>query len=62
MTNIIGHVSDHVTDEVQLRVIAYWTAVDTVLGGRIADGLGRDTDAGIFKDATRVLESRANRA
>ena len=28
VTNIVGHASDHVTDEIQLRVIAYWTSVD----------------------------------
>jgi catalase len=62
VANIVGHASDHVTDDVQFRVIAYWTAVDASLGARIAEGLGRDIDAGAFKDATRLLESRANRA
>ena len=62
VTNIVGHASDHVTDEIQLRVIAYWTSVDVRLGTRVAQGLGRDINSDAFKEATRVVESRANRA
>jgi catalase len=62
VTNIVGHASDHVTDGIQLRVIAYWTSVDVGLGMRIAQGLGRDINSDAFKEATRVVESRANRA
>jgi catalase len=62
VTNIVGHASDQVTDEVQLRVIAYWSAVDSDLGGRIAEGLGQDTGTVAYKEATAVVESRANRA
>jgi len=38
--NIIGHASDGVTPEMQIRVVDYWTQVDPALGARIADGLG----------------------
>ena len=62
VTNIVGHASDHVTDEIQLRVIAYWTSVDVRLGTRVAQGLGHDINSDAFKEATRVVESRANRA
>ena len=62
VTNIVGHASDNVTDEVQLRVIAYWSAVDVDLGDRIAEGLGQDTDTDAYKQAITIVESRANRA
>jgi catalase len=39
-SNIVGHASDGVTDQVQRRVIDYWTSVDTDLGARVAAGLG----------------------
>ena len=42
VANIVGHASDHVTDEVQQRVVAYWSAVDADLGERVAAGLGVD--------------------
>jgi catalase len=62
VTNIVAHASNRVTDEVQLRVIAYWTSVDAWLGARVAEGLGRDVDSAAFKEATRVVEQRSNRA
>jgi catalase len=62
VTNIVTHAGDHVSDEVQLRVIACWTSVDARLGARIAEGLGRDTNSGAFKEATRVVEEHSNRA
>lgn len=62
VTNIVGHASDHVTDEIQLQVIAYWTCVDGRLGARVAEGLGCYVNSGAFKEATRVVERRANRA
>ena len=62
VTNIVDHASNRVTDEVQLRVIAYWSAVDAMLGARIAEGLGLDVNSGAFKRATTVIEERANRA
>src|SRR5919112_877066 len=39
-SNIIGHASDGVSDDVQRRVIGYWTNVDPDLGARVAAGLG----------------------
>jgi catalase len=41
VSNIVGHASNDVTDEVQRRVIAYWTNVDTDLGARVAAGLSK---------------------
>ncbi len=41
VSNIVGHASNDVTDEVQRRVIAYWTNVDTDLGARVAVGLSK---------------------
>jgi catalase len=63
VSNIVGHASDGVSDEVQGRVVAYWTAVDAGLGARVAAGLGHgngSTDGGAA--AQRVLAARANRA
>jgi catalase len=62
VANIVGHASDEVTEEVQLRVIAYWSSVDADLGASVAEGLGRETNSDAFKEATRVVESHANRA
>jgi catalase len=62
VTNIVGHASDHVNDEVQLRVIAYWSSVDPALGSRIAAGLGKTTDGDAFHEAAKLVESRSNRA
>lgn len=39
--NIVGHAAVEVSAEVQDRVVAYWTQVDSELGSRVADGLGR---------------------
>jgi catalase len=48
--NIIGHASADVSDDVQRRVIAYWSDVDADLGARVAAGLaeanGRSNGAG----------------
>jgi catalase len=38
--NIVGHASDRVSDEVQRRVVDYWSSVDPGLGATIAKGLG----------------------
>jgi catalase len=43
VSNIVAHASDGVRDEIQQRVIAYWTKVDADLGARVAAGLGRAT-------------------
>jgi catalase len=42
VTNIVAHAGDHVSDEVQRRVIQYWTNVDPQLGARVAAGLGHE--------------------
>jgi catalase len=60
--NIVGHASDHVTDEVQCRVVAYWSSVDAALGKRVAAGLGQSTDSAAYRDAAKVVADRANRA
>ena len=62
VSNIIGHASDQVTVEVQLRVIAYWTSVDANLGARIAEGLGHDIHTDRFNEASKIVQSRSNRA
>ena len=46
VTNIVGHASDHVTEPIQQRVIAYWTNVDAQLGARVAAGLGHNGTGG----------------
>jgi catalase len=60
--NIVGHASDHVTDEVQRRVVAYWASVDSKLGDRVAEGLACPTDSPAYKEAAAVVNARANRA
>jgi catalase len=40
VTNIVGHASAGVSDDVQRRVVEYWTNVDPQLGARVAAGLG----------------------
>jgi catalase len=62
VANIVGHAGDQVTDEVQLRVIAYWSSVDPALGARVAEGLGKDTGSVAYKEAAEVVGSRADRA
>ena len=61
-SNIVEHASDHVTKEVQYRVVAYWHNVYATLGENVAKGLGLDIDSGDFKEAARILDARANRA
>jgi catalase len=43
VTNIVAHVSDGVSAEVEARVITYWASVDAHLGDRVAAGLGTTT-------------------
>ena len=65
VTNIVGHASNEVTDQIQWRVIAYWSNVDAQLGARIAAGLGKSDGAstnGAQAAAQELLASRANRA
>jgi len=65
VANIVGHLSDGVSDEIQRRVVAYWTNVDAQLGAQVAAGLGHDDGAspnGAQAAAAEVVSSRANRA
>jgi catalase len=62
VTNIVGHASDQVTDEVQRRVVAYWSSVDPTLGARVAEGLGHSTESEEYREATAVVHDRSNRA
>ncbi len=39
VANIVAHASEEVSSEVQERVVAYWTQVDSVLGARVDAGL-----------------------
>jgi catalase len=43
--NIVAHAGVGVSDDVQRRVIAYWTSVDSDLGAQVAAGLGSDDGA-----------------
>jgi catalase len=38
--NVVAHAGEEVSDEVQDRVVDYWTQVDAELGLRVASGLG----------------------
>ncbi len=40
VANVVAHASDDVSAEVRERVVEYWTQVDSVLGARVAAGLG----------------------
>ncbi len=65
VTNIVGHASDEVTDEMQHRVIAYWTHIDADIGARVAAGLGHGNGSsatGAGAPARELLAARANRA
>ena len=67
VTNIVGHASDHVTDTIQLRVIAYWSSVDKQLGALVAAGLGHkgtkgSGDSPAAKEAADLVAARSNRA
>jgi catalase len=63
--NLVSHASDEVSDEVQLRVIAYWANVEPQLGARLAAGLGHgngSSDGHASAQAAEVVAGRANRA
>ncbi len=65
VTNIVGHASDEVSKQTQLRVIAYWINVDPQLGARVAAGLGHgngSTDGHAAAQAAELVTGRANRA
>src|ERR687888_490248 len=60
VTNIVAHASDNVSDDVQRRVIGYWTNVDADLGARVAAGLGRGNGAAAGAKST-TSESEVQR-
>ena len=60
--NIVAHAADNVSDNVQLRVIAYFASIDPDLGSCVANGLGKDTTSPAYAEALKLVESRANRA
>lgn len=67
VTNIVGHASERVSNGMQLRVIAYWAAVDPGLGARVAAGLGHGDAIGngqgaAAAKASALVTSRANHA
>ena len=55
VTNIVAHASAGVSDDVQRRVVQYWTNVDPQLGARVAAGLGH---GGRRSGRMRSLDSR----
>ncbi len=59
--NIVDHASDEVSSETQDRVVAYWTSVDSGLGSKVAEGLGRPGPDGT-NGAAELVAARANRA
>ncbi len=66
VSNIVGHASDQVSEQMQLRVIAYWTSVDPEVGARVAAGLGHGNGSGAdgpaLAEARELVAARANRA
>ena len=62
VANIVAHAGDNVSENVQLRVIAYFASIDPGLGSCVANGLGRDTTSPAYAEALKLVESRANRA
>jgi catalase len=64
--NIVGHASQDVGSDMQLRVIAYWTCVDEVLGAAVAAGLGHangsSPDSRAMSAARELIDARAGRA
>jgi catalase len=64
VTNIVGHASDGVTEEMRHRVIACWANVDVEISARVAADLRKgDGATGNDAQAAAVLVSRrANRA
>ena len=59
-SNIVGHASQDVSDDVQRRVIGYWTGVDADLGARVAAGLGHGNGTGARTGST-TSESEVQR-
>ena len=57
VSNIVAHASDRVSDDVQRRVVGYWTNVDPELGARVASGLGRGNGTGSDAQAAQTARS-----
>jgi catalase len=65
VTNIVGHASDEVSPEMQLRVIAYWSRVDEQIGARVAAGLGHangPSPSQELRAAQELVDARAGTA
>jgi catalase len=65
VTNIVGHASKEVTDEMQHRVIAYWSAIDSDIGAKVAAGLQKGNGASSSPEAAAardLIAGRSNRA
>jgi len=62
VANIVGHGSNNVSENIQLRFIAYWASVDAELDARVAAGLRLDTDTDGYLETAKLVESRSNRA
>jgi catalase len=64
--NVVGHASQDTTDEMQYRVIAYWSRVDPELGAKVAAGLGKRSGNGASSESRaageELVAGRANRA
>src|SRR5918996_713657 len=58
VSNIVAHAGDNVSDDVQRRVVGYWTNVDAELGARVAAGLGHGHGADLRTDATTRAEAQ----
>jgi catalase len=58
--NVVGHASDHVSEEVQRRVVAYWSLVDAGVGSEVAAGLG--VDLAKLGEASEIVAAHANQA
>ena len=65
VANIVGHASDEVSPDMQLRVIAYWSRVDPQIGARVAAGLGHSNGSSPSQElraAQELVDSRAGTA
>ncbi len=64
VANIVGHASDDVASETQLRVVAYWSAVDPDLGDRVAAGVRINAGSanGELEAARRTVAAHADHA
>ena len=60
VTNIVGHGSDHVSEEVKRRVVVYWSLIDAEVGAQVASGLGVDSSK--LDEAYEIVTAHANQA